>query len=88
MHNRSPGKVLHVEKAILTDCVSLVGLTNCTIPEDRAEHLWAIRCPFDTAVSEQGVVFMFIRKAAEVSIKILPNLQGYHHCKSHASVHM
>lgn len=48
MHNSSPGKVLHDEKAILTDYVPLVRLTSCTVPEKRAEHLWATGYPFDT----------------------------------------
>lgn len=88
MHNSSPGKVLHDEKAILTDYVPLVRLTSCIIPEKRAEHLWATGYPFDTTGSEQGVVFRFIRKVIEVNIKILPNFQGYHHLKLHASVHV
>lgn len=71
MHNRSLSEVLHDEKAILTNCPPLDRLTNCTIPEERAEHLWAIGCPFDTTVSEQGVGFRFIKKVAEVNIKIL-----------------
>lgn len=76
MNNKSPGKVLRDEKAILTNCVPLVRLTNCTVPEKRAERLWAIGCPFDTTVPEQGVVFRFIRKVVEVNVIILPNLQG------------
>lgn len=45
-------------------------------------------CWFDITVSEQGVGFRFIRKAAEVNIKLLCNLQGYHHFNSQASAHV
>lgn len=82
-----PSKVLPDDKAFVTNFTSCQ-VNQYTVPEARAEHLWAIGCPFGTTVSEQGVGFRCIRKVAEVNIKLLPNLQGYHHVQPHSSAHV
>lgn len=88
MHNRSSQQSLTWWQSLFNQLFTSCQVNQYTVPEARAEHLWAVGCPFGTTVSEQGVGFRFIRKVVEVNIRLLPNLQGYHHFQSHASAHV
>lgn len=88
MHNRSSQQSLTWWQSLFNQLFTSCQVNQYTVPEARAEHLWAVGCPFGTTVSEQGVGFRFIRKVAEVNVRLLPNLQGYHHFQSHSSAHV